>query len=418
MRNPWHYPSVALKVMEMQANQWKSREELELMQGQKLLSLVERARRDVPAYKNLPTIRSLDGLRSLPFTEKRDLRDSDGHISRQFDKSSLTSVPTSGSSGLSLGMYRTREDLAHFSMIQCSRFLSAGMSPLGLTGKVTYQRRNYFFWAPGLFRYLFVSMYEDEAAALSKLKKGRPDVLLSYPSSLIPLAHHNIEHGAGFTVPRVISNAEVLSPRAREYLSRSFGCTVRDVYGSVETAPIAFECENGSMHVHSDSQIVEVLDRNGEPAKAGREGEIVVTSLWPQAMPVIRYRLGDRVTLGGRCSCGRGSHTIAGIRGREADFIIMRSGKAFTGTPLFIYLRHFPDVLLFQAVQDEPGRLLLRIVPNGSLSESSRQGIVRRMNEHLPEPLDISIEVVKSLPRGRTGKISCLVSSIKPDMPI
>jgi len=412
----WDYPSIALKIMEMQRNQWKGREELEAMQEKKLLALISNARTNAPCYHALPDIRSLDELSSLPLTEKKDLWESDRHISKLFPKEKLTMVSTSGSTGMPLVIYRTKHDVDYFCMLQCSRMISTGVYPLSLVGKVLYQRRNYFFWAPGVFRYLFVSMFEEEGKILSMLKKAKPDILLSYPSTIIPLAHHNLESALGVRVPRVLSNSEVLSEQARKLISGSFGCTIRDLYGAIETGPIAFECEKGNMHVHSDSQIVEVLDKNGEQVKEGQEGEMVVTPLWQQAMPLIRYRLGDSVTLGGQCTCGRGSHTLKNIKGRSVDYIVMRSGRPCPlGLDLFI--RNFHNILLFQIIQDEPGKVTIKIVPRGTFTDSSRQALIRTLNENSPEPLDISIEIVKSIPKTRTGKISCVVSSLKPDLP-
>ena len=92
----------------------------------------------------------------------------------------------------------------------------------------------------------------------------------------------------------------------RKFIEKAFGAEVFDIYGCTEIKEIAWECEkHEGYHINEDDVYVEIL--HGEsPAKPGEVGDIVLTDLRNKAMPLIRYRIGDRgLLIAGNCSCGR-----------------------------------------------------------------------------------------------------------------
>lgn len=402
---------IALRVAQMGRNQWKSRDELEEMQQEKLRSLLFYASEHVPHYKYIKNQRDLE---DLPFITKKHLRDPGPFISSQHKREFLYPLRTSGSTGTPLTTYCTPREWYYRTSLYCSRLIEAGLRPLDYSVRVLCRPMNSFYWFPGLFRGEYLSMFDDEMKILSSLKRIGPDAVVSYPSTLILLAYKNMASGTDFKVGKVFSNAEALSKRARKLISRSFGCGLRDTYGAVETGPIAWECEKGSMHLHSDSIIAEVLDDTGAPVKQGKHGNIVLTPLWIRSMPLIRYNLGDRVRLGSKCRCGRGSHVIEDIMGRSDDFVIMQSGKAFA-LPLDSYMR-YQEIILFRAIQERPGQLCINVVPRKGLSKGLQKRIVTEIQSLFPEPMDIEIAVVDELPRDRSGKLRSVISRVNPDL--
>lgn len=405
-----------LKVARMKRNQWKSREELEEMQEKKLCDLISYACKHVPHYKkHLKKIGGLDELSSLPLITKKHLRDPGPFISNQYKKESLLAGKTSGSTGMPLTTYSNQRERAYGLALYRSRFIEAGFGPLDLMARVVYRTSdNVFGGARGFFRTRFLSLFDDEEKNLLTLASMRPDVIRSYPSVLALLAHKNLDAAIGLNVRKAISTAEILSKETRKLVTRSFNCDLRNIYGAIETGPIAWECEKGSMHVHSDSIIIEAVDSNGNPLKEGKCGDVVLTPLWMRSMPLIRYNLGDKVKLGSKCRCGRGSHVITDIKGRSGEFLTMHSGRICHSLSLDIYIRTFPNILLFKAFQERPGHLYIKIVPKGRLSKETQNQIVKKLQGCFPEPMDIEIELVNKIERDRTGKISAVVSKVKP----
>jgi phenylacetate-CoA ligase len=220
----------------------------------------------------------------------------------------------------------------------------------------------------------------------------------------------------GLAIPRVFSSAETLTDNARRLISGSFGCDLRNFYGSTEAAWIAWECEKGGMHLH-DSVIAEIVDSKGRPVPRGGSGSLVLTPTWKRAMPFIRYDTGDIASLGPSCRCGRGTPVLGSLEGRSDDFIVMPSGMVRSARFVDLSIRDLPGILLYQAYQPEAGSLEFRIVPSGKFTNDSRERLLKRLKASFPEPMEITIEVVDRIARGKSGKIRSVISKVKSPLP-
>jgi phenylacetate-CoA ligase len=156
-----------------------------------------------------------------------------------------------------------------------------------------------------------------------------------------------------------IIGGEIRSEAARRALGEPFGgIQVREQYGTAEVGIIANECEfGGGMHL-SDDHVVEVIDpTSGQPVEDGASGELVVSDVWRQAMPIIRYRTGD-LTEGlnlEACPCGRSASRLKRIIGRAGDiprikgmFVVPRSVQNV--------LDRYPELGRFQLIVERPAR--------------------------------------------------------------
>lgn len=401
----------AIGLAEMKLRQWKDRDELERIQERKLAELVAHAAKEVPAYRGI-SVKGLDGLDSLPFVRREQLQDDPSmFIRRDARKGSLITLKTSGSSGMPIEYCLDDHDAALRGAAITHAYTEAGLGLLDRVAFVTYDvgRQK----PSSLFSYRLLSMYEGAESTLESLRRLKPSLLRSYPSVLMLLAKKNLEHGQRLAVPKIFSGSEVLPPHGRDLMKESFGSDIRDFYGSVETGRIAWECEEGSMHVLSDSVIAEVVDDSGRPLPRGRLGNLVLTPLNQRAMPLIRYMIGDLAALGEGCPCGRGYHVIKRIEGRRAASLRMKSGYVCNTLPLDIHLRHFSKILIFHARQERPGELEISIVPKGRFDDADAKAITDKLSNCYLEPLDIIIRVVDDVPRGRTGKARPTESQIK-----
>jgi len=127
--------------------------------------------------------------------------------------------------------------------------------------------------------------------------------------------------------------AEPWSYNTRVILERELGVKAYDSYGLSElNGPgVAFECkEQDGLHFWSDHFIVEVVKPDGTPCKEGERGELVLTSLTKEALPLLRYRTGDVTYVkGSDCACGRTSVRTAKILGRVDDMLVIRGINVF-----------------------------------------------------------------------------------------
>ena len=397
----------------MQRNQWKPRSEIESIQEEKLLSLISESIATVPHYREtLAPVRSLDDLSTLPIIGKGDLRNPGRFISSKYKKESLLRFRTSGSTGLALETYSTPQERAYRLALYRLRFIEAGFGPFDLMARVVYKPTDTVFSGKfGIYRTKFISMFQDDEKILKALCRLKPHIIRSYPGTLAILAKANLE--LGLRIPKAFSSAAVLSDNARKLIRESFGADVRNIYGAVETGPIAFECEKGSLHLHSDSILAEVVDESGRRLPPGKRGSLVLTPLWLRAMPLIRYNIGDQISMGTTCPCGRGSQVIKSVGGRIDPLLVMKSGKLATSVSFDIYVRTFPGIVAFQALQEEPGKCTLSILPGEGFDEASLPKLKEKLESTFNEPFNIEFELVDSIKPEASGKIPSVKSRLR-----
>jgi phenylacetate-CoA ligase len=129
-----------------------------------------------------------------------------------------------------------------------------------------------------------------------------------------------------------ILGAEPWSLETRKRIENTMGIKAYDIYGTSElSGPLFTECEEqNGIHVWADHFLIEVIDKNGDPVKEGQRGEMVVTTLSKEALPLIRYRIGDITILNNKeCECGRTHPRIMRILGRADDMLIIRGINVF-----------------------------------------------------------------------------------------
>jgi phenylacetate-CoA ligase len=236
----------------------------------------------------------------------------------------------------------------------------------------------------------------------AQLRRTRPTHLLGYPSALSTLARLCLDGGHELPQPRVVlTNAEPLLDHQRDVIAEAFGCPVRDTYGLAELVVGAAECEAGTLHLWPEVGQVECLD-----------GDLVATGLLNRAMPLVRYRVGDRLAGPVRwdpCACGRGLPTLPRVEGRDDDVVVTPDGRRL-GRLDPVFKADLPLVEA-QIVQDAVDHLTVRVVPARPLEEADRQALVRRVQDHVGA-MDVAIEERDHIERDAAGKFRAVVSEV------
>jgi phenylacetate-CoA ligase len=188
-------------------------------------------------------------------------------------------------------------------------------------------------------------------------------------------------------------------PATKAKIEAAFGARAFDLPGLTEIAAWGFECEAGGglTHIHEDYVYPEVLDEQGRPVAPGETGELVFTSLYRKAMPLIRYRTRDVVKLADRaCPCGRTLASLdGGVLARLDD---MKKVRGIIVYPRRIeeLVRPHGDVDEFQIVfrrVDGLDDILIRVDPAPSLSTSERAGLCAKLEDSLRLGLGIRVTV-------------------------
>jgi phenylacetate-CoA ligase len=251
-----------------------------------------------------------------------------------------------------------------------------------------------------------ISVLQPAAAVAAALQAFRPDVVYGLPSALLEVGRHVGELRQRLPVRALFTSGELLQGGVRDSLSATFQAPVYDVYGTSETKEIAWECPSGGRHINADVVHVDVVDDAGRALPADVEGNLVATLLVNRAMPLIRYRTGDRASLqSGTCACGCPMPRLGVVTGRAADILILRDGLRISPYALTCAIERIPGVVRYQVSQLDQARVRVRAILESAADRSAVTAQVRTALRYDVAPfLDADVEFVDRLPTGARAK--------------
>lgn len=410
----------------LEVSQYWSWEQHKNFQLKRLKQLAQHAFENVPYYRRKMVdsalgpdfVQDFNDWKRLPTITKETLRIYKQDMIAENMKDRLISANTGGSTGDPLDLFwekgRTRSLERAFMWRQ---WAWAGFPYGKRTAVIRGQtvRQKLFDYDP-IDRHLFVNAYnmsEDTLKTIvSKLRKFRPVSIQAYPSTLTILALWMKDNNEG-PIPDlkvVLCGSENLYPDQKALFEEVFNVRVYNWYGHGESCCMAGYCDKTDYyHVYSEYGFVELIDADGNVLdwNEGQRGEIVATSFVNDAMPLIRYRTGDIAVAGpSSCVCGRHYRLFQRIEGRKQEYIVTSDGRAIPLTGL-IFGQHwqaFSKISKLQLLQDEPGRVILRIVKRDSYNDKDEQEIRTKMTKCVRLGLKITFDYVDHIEPTARGK--------------
>lgn len=327
-----------------------SRDEMQASQLARLKTVVKRAYDRVPFYRERmdaigmkpEDVRSLKDIERIPFTVKNDLRD---HYPYGLFAEPMENIvrlhASSGTTGKPIVAGYTRDDLDNWA--ECiARLVTAA----GVTRKDIAQ----ISFGYGLFTGAFGlhQGLEKLGATIIPISTGNTErqinimrdfgatVLIATPSYALYMAEVAERMGAlkDIHLRCGVFGSEASTEEMRRELERRWGCLATENYGLTEVMGpgVAGECEyKCGMHINEDHFLCEIINpETGEVLPVGEEGEMVITTLTKQGMPMLRYRTRDITRLiPERCACGRTTMRMEKIKGRSDDMLKIRGVNLF-----------------------------------------------------------------------------------------
>jgi len=240
------------------------------------------------------------------------------------------------------------------------------------------------------------------AELVRELNAFQPVILVSYPTVMALLANEQRQGRLKIKPVLVATVAEWLGAAARDQIAAAFNCLVRDTYAASEFMGIAFECKEGQLHVNSDWVILEPVDANYQPVPPGEASRTaLITNLVNRVQPIIRYDLGDSITLSpDPCPCGSTLPAIR-VKGRRDEILSFPAqGGVVVKLPpraLANVVDGTPRVRCFQVIQTAPEVLTVRLeVEPESDSSGVWERVACRMRDYLSAQGLPSIRVEKA----------------------
>ena len=302
------------------------------------------------AHINPQSIKTTNDITKLPFITKQNLRDyyPDGITPKHYNKKNGYVVSTGGTSGKSVSIYTDFPTILralgpplaqmHYFHLNLRKIRAAHIGNFnryridGVTREHFFPHLKHFYQ---LDNTLNLDVNEPIKTLMDRLNTFKPDIIISYPTVFQHLAFLK-KKGLGENVnPSLMQvGGSILDEYTRSYVEDAFRCPLLNIYLSVESqACIAFECREHNWHIHSDFFYVEAIDQHNELVAPGERGRIVITRLWGQGTPIIRYTgMEDLITLNDNetCSCGLHSPIFKKpVEGRMQANIVLPNGTVF-----------------------------------------------------------------------------------------
>lgn len=417
---------------EKKENRTLSLEELKEYQKNRYSEFIKFVIQNSEYYKNsignIEHVESIDNISSLPIVNKEVLRNNIGSItvktSEQLEKSK-----TGGTTGKSLEVkFFFRDSQERFAFLDDfrSRFgYELGKKTAWFSGKNLLTSRDVnknVFWKTDFVhhvRYYSTFHIKDDYLKyyVEDLIRFAPEYLVGFPSTILEIAKYGIANGYDFPenkVKAVFPTAETITDETRYYIEKFFKTKLYNQYASSEGAPFIIECEKGNLHLELQTGVFEVLDENNQPAQSGR---LVVTSFNTAATPLVRYDIGDSITLEDadkKCTCGNNNPLVKEILGRIDDFIYsVENGKINLGN-VSNTLKDTKGIIRFQAVQNKLDELELYVVIDQEIySKQIEKVFLSNWRDRVGDVMKIQINYVNEIPVEGSGKFRIVKNNIK-----
>ena len=408
-----------------QKSETLDRSALERLQLQRLQDTVRCVAAHVPFYRQKfaelsfhpDDIRSLADLRRLPFTGSADLRANypTGLLAVPYD-ATLRLHTSSGTTGKPKALFFSRQDVDNAAELCARSFVMTG-----ITQKDVFQNMMTY----GMFTGALVTHYGAEKVGCLVIPAGpgnserqlmlmqdfRTTFIHLTPSYALYLAtfleKHGVDPRRDLALRKAFVGAEPYTEETRRKIEEGLGVDVYNSYGLSEmNGPgIAFECgQKHGLHLWEDHFLIEIIDpQTAEPVADGLPGELVMTTLTREAMPLLRYRTRDITSIITKpCSCGRTHRRLNRIAGRSDDMLIVRGVN--------IYPQQIERVLMAQSGVGRNYLISLEgldeMTVKVELAEAGFEGQVEqlvKLQSHLAEKLRTEILIkpqVQLLPPG------------------
>ena len=409
---------------------WKSwpSQKIENWQNRQLVHIIHTAATKVPFYKkhwngiHWQKIQTPGDLQKLPMINKNHIRQAQNRLlSNDLNPKSLWVEKTSGSTGSPINVYWPMDMLPKWwAIVEVMIRYEAGVSqqmPRAMVGGRPIVPGNikhppYWQWNRR-WNQLYLSSYHISPHTtpdyINALRKYSPQWITGYGSSIAALAKNALEKGLPhFPVKAAIVSGDMLFESMRKDIETFFETKCYDSYGQCEGVSMAMECSQARLHLLPFAGITEILCEDGSPCRTSQVGEMVVTTLLNDAMPLIRYRTGDYAAWADdqKCLCGNPNPIITNLEGRVDDFLVSDDGRKISH--ISTAMKQNGAIHSSQFLQDKPGHAFVLIQPR---KESGNLNIKKLKKELLSRVghFDFEFFEVPEIPKTPQGKTKLVV---------
>ncbi|MES1224458.1 MAG: AMP-binding protein, partial [Bacteroidota bacterium] len=380
---------------------WQSKESIKKLQEEKLAETLSYLQQHSPFYKklftshhiNIAEIKSLADLQKLPVTTKEDLQQYNDEFLCVAKSRIIEYTSTSGTLGSPVTIALTENDLQRLAFNEYSSFLCADGKPDDIYQLMLTLDRQFM---AGMAYYAGI---RKMGAGIIRVGPGvpslqwqtiqriQPTAIVGVPSFILKLIQYANEHHIDINKSSVkkavcigenIRNTDFSFNILGKKITEAWNIQLYSTYASTEMQTAFTECGAGrGGHHNPDLLIVELLNEQNEAVAPGEAGEVTITTLGVEAMPLLRYKTGDIcMYTDDTCSCKRNTLRLSPVLGRKKQMIKYK-GTTLYPPALFDLLNEMEEVVdyIAEVYSNDIGmdEVLLHILPASATEETDRR---------------------------------------------
>lgn len=419
-------------VATLNKSQWFSEEEFLILQNEKLKRIIKHAYNNVPYYRNLFDLNSINpndindvsDLKKIPLLDKSVIRNNIKlFVAKNIPRNKLIPHTTGGTTGTPLTIYQTKKSeqysfafmetrTKHWSGVKSGDRLATFLGRLIVP--VSNKRPPFWRYNKAYNQILFSAYHMNDKNLESYVKEFnyfQPEIVQGYVSLIHTFARYiNRNHPDVHSPKAILVSSETLYDWQRKEIEEAFHSRVNNSYGLAEFVAYISECEEGSLHICPEYGIVEYEKIDGSDDKF----EMIATTLFNYSMPLIRYRTGDIVTLyaEGSCPCGRHMPIVKTIEGRMDSMIITPENNYISSAAMSLVFKETKNIEEAQLIQNQKDKIIVRIVTNNLFSNTDNNDLLQMLKARLGDAISIEIELVDRIEKTISGKYKFIDSRI------
>ena len=393
----------------------KSNDELKVLQNDRFLELITYVKQNNDYYKELLqniSINSIDDIKKIPILTKDALRNP--AIRANIDDK-LHKGYTGGTTGKSLEFYLTDDD---FIERQACLDFFRGMYGYHFRDEIAWfsgkeiitenEIKKNVFWVRDLLNHIsyystFHLSHNSIDSMIDNFNHNKPEFFAGFPSAMYDIARRWKSSGKpmNIKIKAIFPTSEPLYEYQKEFLEEFFQCPVPDQYATSEGAPFIYECPEGALHYDMYSGIFELLDPEAE------ESEVLVTSFTTHYMPLIRYRVGDKVIFDDpkkRCNCGSQMPLVKKIIGRSVAFVYSKERGKITVSNISNVVKYLNVIDKLQLIQNSLDEIMVKVLCPKCDEAKIMQELEYELRYRMGDKIKLTYDFVDDIPSEKNGK--------------
>lgn len=380
---------------------------------------------------DISKIKTVKDLQNIPFTEKKDLQMCNYDFLCIPKEKIVDYITTSGTLGDPVTFACSEHDLQRLAYNEMISFRCAGLRPGNILQLMTTIDKRFM---AGLAYFLGI---RELGASIIRVGNGipelqwdtiqriKPDTVMCVPSFILKLIQYAEDHGIDYknsSIKRVIGIGEGL--RDQNFNLNLLGSKIKEkwdvnlfaTYSSTEMSTTFPECEYGcGGHHHPELIIVEIIGEDNKPVPDGEVGEVVITTLGVESMPLLRFRTGDMASIHTEpCKCGRNSFRISPLVGRKNNMIKLK-GTTLYPPAIFDVLDNTDYVENYVVTVDYNSAGTDEVIVKAALRHSVDFDVVKELKDRFRARIRVTpeIEIVSADENRKTMRIDTNRKPIK-----